>query len=180
MPGRDPSGSFADAGHRRTDDALFGGQELGGRVPTVAAHCGHDLALSGSDAVGAGIGIGEDPDDVVSVQEFGGQGQRFVGGDVKGPGHRADGIAAGERRGEQGDGHRPGTGSPGVEDLVLVDLPVIERHPVFAGEDAEDRLGVLGPGWDGRIVAEGGGEVVDTGRAGVASLAWELDGAEPL
>ena len=62
----------------------------------------------------------------------------------------------------------------------LVDLPVIERHPGLAGKDPEDRLGVFGSGWDGRFVAEGGGEVIDTGRPRGTFAVGELDLGELL
>ena len=46
----------------------------------------------------------------------------------------------------------------------LVDLPVIQRHAFLSGEDPEDGLGVCRSGWNGRFVAKGGGDVVETGR----------------
>ena len=51
--GGDPAGTFVYTGYRRADDALFGGQELGGGVAPVAARGGHDLPASRPDAVGA-------------------------------------------------------------------------------------------------------------------------------
>ena len=141
MPRGTRAGSLADTSGGGADDALLGGQELCGRVAPVAGRGRHHLAASGADMFGAGGGIGENPDDAVTVEELGRERQRLIGGDVECPGHGADGLPAGERRPQQGDGDGPGVGSE-----VLVDLPVVERHTLLPGQDSEDGLGVLGSG----------------------------------
>ena len=71
--GGDPAGSFADACDGGADDALLGGQELGGRVAPVAARGRDDVAAPRPDVLGAGIGVGEDPDDAVPFEKSGRQ-----------------------------------------------------------------------------------------------------------
>ena len=67
----DPARPLADAGRGRSDDALLGGQKLGGRVAPVAARGRHDVPASGADMVGARIRVGEDPDDASRPEELG-------------------------------------------------------------------------------------------------------------
>jgi len=51
--------SRTDAVGGRSDDPLLGGQQLGGRVPPVAAGGRHDVTGPGTDALGAGTHIFE-------------------------------------------------------------------------------------------------------------------------
>ena len=85
-----------------------------------------------------------------------------------------------KRRSEQGDGQCPGAGGAGVHEALFVDLPVVERHAILAGQDPEDLLDLFGSGRGDHLVAEGGGEVVDAGRARAARAVGELNGGELL
>jgi hypothetical protein len=119
-----------------------------------------------------GLGIRQHPDHAFSLEELGGECHGSVGGDVEGPGHGTDGVPAREGRSEQGDGH-----GPGVRGQLLVDLPVIERHPGLAGQHQEDRLDVIGFGQGGRTAGRGveyhvtrSGGVVATLTVGIEDL----------
>ena len=138
--GGDPAGTFFYAGYRRADDALFGGQELGGGVAPVAAVAGRAARFS-SGRVGAGALGSARTRTTLSRSRSSAVRARASSGVTSKALATAHGVPAGEGRSEQGDGERPGVGSQ-----VLVDLPVVERHAVLAGQDPEDRLGVLGPG----------------------------------
>ena len=178
--GGDPAGSFADACDRGVDDALLGGQQLGGRVTPVAARDRDDVAAPGPQVLGAGVGVGEDPDDPLPLEESGRQCGRLVGGDVECPGHRTHGVAAGERRSEQGDGQCPDAGGAGVQEMLFVDLPVVERHAVLAGQDPKDLLDLCGTGRRERLTLEGSGHVVDAGGSQVAGAVGEIDPGQLL
>ena len=163
-----------------TDDALFCGQELGGRVAPVAARGRDDVTAPGPDVLGAGTGVGQDPDDPLPFEEPGRKRRRLVGGDVECPGHGTHGVPSGERRSEQGDGQCPGTGGAGIHEALFVDLPVVERHAILAGQDPEDLLDLFGSMWRDHFVTEGSVEVVDCCRARAARAVGEFNVGELL
>ena len=143
--GSNLSRPFLDPFHRRRDDPLLGGQQLGGGVAPVTAGGRYEPATPGPHMLRVGkrngLGIRQHPDHAFSLEELGGECHGSVGGDVEGPGHGADRFPASKGRPQQGDGDGPGVGSP-----VVVDLPVVERHALLPGQDPEDGLGVLGSG----------------------------------
>ena len=82
---------------------------------------------------------------------------------------RTHGVSAGERRSEQGDGQCPDAGDAGVREMLLVDLPVVERHARSRrpGSGRPPRpLRVRAPN---RLTPEGGGQVVDAGGSQAAA-----------
>ncbi len=101
--------------------------------------------------------------DAVALEELGRERHGPVGGDVERPGHGTDGISSGEGRSEQGDGHGPGVGGQ-----LLVDLPVVEGHPAFAGQHREDGLDLGRLGQSGRTAGSGVEDQV-TGRGRVVA-----------
>ena len=62
------------------------------------------------------------------------------------------------------------SGAPGLERVVVIEIPVIDRNAVLARQDPKHRLGVLRSGRGGGFLAEDSVQVIDSGRAG-ATLA---------
>ncbi len=170
--GSDPTGSFAYPCGGGSDDALLGGQQLGRRVAPVAAGGRHDVAALGSGCARVpASGSARTRTTPSRYEESGRERGSLVGGDVEGPGQRTHGVSPGEGRSEQGDGQCPGGGDPCIRKVLLVDLPVVERHAVLAGEDPEDLLRPL------RGRARG---IVSAPRPAVRSSTVALAGAHPL
>ena len=87
--------------------------------------------------------IGQDPDHAPArSRNLAGQATASSGVTSNALATAADGIPSGEARSEQGDGHHPGP-TPLFGETLLVDLPVIEGHPLLAGQDPEDLLDLL-------------------------------------
>ena len=62
-----------------------------------------------------------------------------------------------------------------VRASVLVDLPVVERHPFSPARTWKDRLDLARVRVSTAVVAEGGGDVVDRGRPGAPVAVGKLD-----
>jgi len=59
--------------------------------------------------------------------------------------------------------------------MLLVDLPVIERHSLLPHEDPEDLLDGSGIRCSRGLTPQGRGQVVDTGRPGATRSVREVD-----
>ena len=116
-------------------DAAFDAQHLHRRVPAVAGARGGESPWPGSDLLHISARAAEDADDARAGEQLVGEGDYLGGGGVEGLGHRPQGVAAAEGRGQQGERNRPGT-------RRRVEVVVQDSHPVLPGQDGEDRFGV--------------------------------------
>ena len=65
-------------------------------------------------------------------------------------------------------------------ETLFVDLPVVERHAVLAGQDPEDLLDLCGTGRRDCLTPEGSGQVVDGGGSQAAVTVGEIDAGQLL
>ncbi len=117
-------------------DAALDAQHLHRRVAAVSGARSDEGPRSGSHLLQFGARAGEDADDARAGEQLVGEGDDLGGGGVEGLGHRPQGVAAAEGRGQQGERNRPGSSTPRRGRSRR------QRHPVLPGQDGEDRLAI--------------------------------------
>ena len=98
-------------------DVTLDAQHLHRRVAAISRARSDEGPQSGWHLLQLGSRAGEDADDARASEQLVGEGDDLGGGGVEGLGHRPQGVAAAEGRGQQGEWNRSGSRRP-VEVVV--------------------------------------------------------------